>query len=251
MLVKYWMRTPAVTVDADARLAEAERLMHRQGIRMLPVVAGGRLVGVITRAALERILAGGPETAAGPERAAAVAGIRVQRAMILDPVRIPLYHTVEEAAVALLENGVRAAPVTDPAGGVAGVVSATDLFRALAQMIGVRRKGIQVALRTTDRPGAVQEVADRIQGHRGRIVSILTRRGASGDEDMEVYFRVRGLERGAIHRLMDSLRALARVAYVVDHEAAEREIASETPLGPTAAPGPQRSAGASEKGDYR
>ncbi len=251
MLVKYWMRTPAVTVDADARLADAEQLMHRHGVRMLPVLAGGRLAGVITRGALERAAAGDPEAAAPPGRAAAVLRSRVKRAMILDPVRFPLYHTVEEAVLVLIEHGVRAAPVTDPAGGVAGVISATDLFRALGLLIGVHRKGVQVALRAADRPGVVQEVADRIRRHRGRIVSLLTRRSGFGGEGLEIYFRVDGLAPVARNRLMKEMHAHAQVIYVVDHEAAEREIASQKTYGPTSAPNPERFGGTIEKGDNR
>lgn len=249
MLVKYWMRTPAVTVGADARLADAEQLMQRHGVRMLPVVAGGRLAGVITRGALERAAEGDPEAAAPPERAAAVPKSLVRRAMILDPVRFPLYHTVEEAALVLAERGVRAAPVTDPAGAVAGVVSATDLFRALTLRIGVHRKGVQVALRAADRPGVVQEVADRIRCHRGRIVSLLTRRGGFGDEGLEIYFRVQGLAPVARERLMNDIHMHARVIYMVDHETAEREIASDPPHGPTPSPSLKPLGGAIEKGD--
>ena len=39
---------PLVTIDLDATTAEAARLMREHGIRRLPVMKGGALVGIIT-----------------------------------------------------------------------------------------------------------------------------------------------------------------------------------------------------------
>ena len=39
---------PLVTIDLDASTAEAARLMREHGIRRLPVMKGGALVGIVT-----------------------------------------------------------------------------------------------------------------------------------------------------------------------------------------------------------
>ncbi|MEY9877577.1 CBS domain-containing protein [Streptacidiphilus sp. MAP12-33] len=41
------MSEPVVTLDAEADLAEAYRMFRRSGVRRLPVVSGGRLVGLL------------------------------------------------------------------------------------------------------------------------------------------------------------------------------------------------------------
>jgi CBS domain-containing protein len=48
------MTIPAVTVDAEASVAEAARLMVDQGVKRLPVLAGGGLAGIVTRADVVR-----------------------------------------------------------------------------------------------------------------------------------------------------------------------------------------------------
>lgn len=48
------MTIPAVTVDAEASVAEAARLMVDHGVKRLPVLAGGKLVGIVTRADVVR-----------------------------------------------------------------------------------------------------------------------------------------------------------------------------------------------------
>lgn len=44
------MTSPAITIDPDATVVHAARLMRRHGIKRLPVVdAGGRLIGIVSR----------------------------------------------------------------------------------------------------------------------------------------------------------------------------------------------------------
>ena len=50
------MTSPAVTVGPDATVAEAARLLHRHGIKRLPVVdPAGPLLGIVSRADLLKV----------------------------------------------------------------------------------------------------------------------------------------------------------------------------------------------------
>jgi CBS domain-containing protein len=49
------MTTPAVTVEADATIPAAARLMLEAGVSRLPVLRVGILVGIVTRADLVRV----------------------------------------------------------------------------------------------------------------------------------------------------------------------------------------------------
>jgi CBS domain-containing protein len=46
------MTSPAVTIDPDATLAETARYMASHGVKRLPVLAGGELIGIVSRADL-------------------------------------------------------------------------------------------------------------------------------------------------------------------------------------------------------
>ncbi len=52
------MSSPVITVEADASVEDASRIMARKGIRRLPVIEHGELVGVIS---IRNILTGEPE----------------------------------------------------------------------------------------------------------------------------------------------------------------------------------------------
>ncbi|MGQ9773558.1 CBS domain-containing protein, partial [Chloroflexus sp.] len=48
--IRYWMRTPAITINLAAPLSEALALMREHDIRRLPVVVDtGELRGIITQ----------------------------------------------------------------------------------------------------------------------------------------------------------------------------------------------------------
>jgi CBS domain-containing protein len=51
------MTTPAVTIEPQRSVAEAARLMVERSVNRLPVVSGGKLVGIVTRADLVRAFA--------------------------------------------------------------------------------------------------------------------------------------------------------------------------------------------------
>ena len=48
------MTAPAVTIDAEQSVAEAARLMVEHQVNRLPVIAGGKLAGIVTRADIVR-----------------------------------------------------------------------------------------------------------------------------------------------------------------------------------------------------
>mgnify|MGYP000465639266 CR=1 FL=1 len=54
MLSKNWMSKPAVTIDANASMYDAIKLLKNHNIKMLPVMATGTLVVIVTDRYLKR-----------------------------------------------------------------------------------------------------------------------------------------------------------------------------------------------------
>ena len=48
MLIKDWMAKDVLTVDENTSLMRATRIMKENGIRRLPVVSHGKLIGIVT-----------------------------------------------------------------------------------------------------------------------------------------------------------------------------------------------------------
>jgi CBS-domain-containing membrane protein len=117
------MTSPAVTIGPDASVAEAARLLHRHGIKRLPVVdPAGPLLGILSRADLLKVFL--------RSDAAIAAEVRRQvlvRAMWIDPDTVAV--EVRDGVVTLTGQLERRSliPITvDLVRGLDGVVGVVD-----------------------------------------------------------------------------------------------------------------------------
>ena len=124
------MRSPALTVSAQATLREAWQMLARHGIAQAPVVSvGGALVGLVARAGLMPVASLEPPSAASESARLA----QPVTAVMWSPVPSTAPDTdLRRVAALLLDTGLPGVPVTDGGGAVLGFVSRTDLLRALA-----------------------------------------------------------------------------------------------------------------------
>jgi acetoin utilization protein AcuB len=117
-------------VSSSSTLAEAHRLMREGGIRHLPVVDGGRLVGVVSQRDLYLL-----ETLDGIDLEAE----RVAEAMTPDPYACPPGAPLDQVALAMADRKLGSAVVVEQ-GEVVGLFTTVDALRALAGLVGRRRE---------------------------------------------------------------------------------------------------------------
>jgi CBS domain-containing protein len=127
--VQEFMSIAPVVVSSDRTLAEAHRLMRERGIRHLPVVDRGRLVGVVSQRDLYLL-----ETLKGVDPGSET----VREAMAPDPYAVPPDAPLEAVAAEMAENKYGCAVVADR-GSVIGLFTTVDALRALAAVVGRRR----------------------------------------------------------------------------------------------------------------
>ncbi|AEB11231.1 CBS and ACT domain-containing protein [Marinithermus hydrothermalis] len=166
MLVRDVMHSPVITIAADATLAEANEVMWRQGIRHLPVMDQGRLVGILTdrdiRLATSRLA---PVPFTETARVEAVMTAPVLTADPLDP--------VEEAAQVMRQHKIGSLPVLEGRE-LVGIVTGIDLLDALIKMTGAAKPSGRLEVRLPDEPGRLAELT-RFLADRGlNIHSALT-----------------------------------------------------------------------------
>lgn len=224
MLVANWMSKNVITVNEDDSMQDAMKLMKQHTIRMLPVLKGGKLVGVVTDRDLKRASASDATTLDVHEMLYLISKIKVASIMSKNPISVSPDLTVEETAEVLLANKISGAPVVDAAGKVVGTITQTDLFRVLIALTGVGKRGIQFAFQIEDRPGSIKTLADPIRNHGGRMVSILTSYDNVPEGFRKVYIRMYGIDRAKLASLKEELKKVAKLLYIVDHRENKREI---------------------------
>ena len=227
MLVKNWMSKKVITIDADDSMQDAMGLLKEHGIRRLPVMKKGKLVGIVTDRDLKKASASDATTLEIHELLYLLTAVKVKDIMTKDPITVPPDYTVEETAQVLLEGKISGAPVVDHSGKVVGVITQSDLFRVLISLTGIENGGIQFGLQVEDRAGSIKEVADIVRQYGGRMVSILTSYDQVPAGYRNVYIRMHSIDRAKIEELNDALSQKASLLYRIDHRENDRKIYSE------------------------
>jgi CBS domain-containing protein len=120
MKVRALMTTEPVTVEPGATLGEVAMLMKQEDCGSIPVVEGGRLIGIVTdRDIVIRGVAAGtdPKTQ------------RVSTVMSADPVTVSPDDDVSEAEQIMADRQIRRLPVVEK-GSLVGIIVTAQIARA-------------------------------------------------------------------------------------------------------------------------
>jgi CBS domain-containing protein len=114
------MSARPVTVPHDAPISRALGVMRAQGFHEIPVLRHSRLVGMITIEGIAR-------------RVSRALATKVEHLLVVPPL-VTSSTPYTEIAEALFTSGLRAAPVVGHRGELLGIVSRTDLVKALPNL---------------------------------------------------------------------------------------------------------------------
>jgi acetoin utilization protein AcuB len=127
MLVANRMTKEPVTVEPVDLLIRASHKMQAGGFRRLPVVAGGKLVGIITERDLREHR--------GHLEHTKINGVMSENLLTVSP-----GTTLEEAAQIMLKRQIGGLPVLDE-GRLVGIITASDVLNAFLDVMGAARGG--------------------------------------------------------------------------------------------------------------
>jgi len=128
-----WMTRNPYTIGEDASLIEAIHLMKEKNIRRLPVIKGGRLVGLVTDRMLKEFT---------PSKATSLDTWEVHFLLsktpikeVMNPHPITALPSLElwQAAELFLEHRLYGLCVVDKDGALVGIMSVGDILRAVVK----------------------------------------------------------------------------------------------------------------------
>ena len=224
MLVKDWMSRKVVTVNVNDSMQHGINLLMEHNISMMPVMEDGQLVGIVTDRDLKR---------ASPSDAVMLdiqrilyllSKLEVGAIMSRYPITLSPDHTMEEAAEIMLSNRISGAPVLDENKNIVGMITKSDIFKAMMSLSGLSHRGVQFGFLLDDRPGSIKDVSDVLRSFGSRLVSILTSYEKAPEGYRFVYIRVFNVDRDTLPALKEKLMAMAKLLYIVDHRENIREI---------------------------
>ena len=203
MLVKDCMTSNPVTIGPDMPVAEALSFMRQKNVRRLPIVSKKRkLIGIISE---KDLLYASPSPATSLsvyEVGYLLSKLKVEEIMAKDVTTVAPGAPLEEAARIMADGQVGGLPVMD-GDRLVGIITETDIFKTILEMMGARQAGVRLTLHLVDEPGALSRITGSIAALGGDIIALGTFHQLDGGGAMMV--KVRGVERDALVNAMEAI----------------------------------------------
>ncbi len=172
MKVKDRMTVDVKTVTLDTSITEAFRIMKENNIRRLPVMQGKELTGIVTLTDLNR---------ASPSAATSLSihelNYLLAKTKIKDIVprkqqvfTVSSQNYIETAAKIMRQHRISGLPVIDDEQ-LVGIVTETDIFDALIDILGVKQPHSRIDLYVPSGPGSLAEITGIIANHGINIIN--------------------------------------------------------------------------------
>ena len=199
MLVRELMTPNPVSVHPDTSVPDALRLMRERKVRRLPVVDGhGRLVGIVSDKDLLYASPSPATTLSMWEIPELLGKLKIEKVMTRDVVTVSEKTPLEEAARLMADKKIGGLPVMQGPD-LVGIITETDLFKSLLELLGGRRSGVRLAVAVPAVKGELSKITTAIFNAGGNIVGIGMKGilGSYGDT-AEVVLKVQDVERDAL-----------------------------------------------------
>jgi acetoin utilization protein AcuB len=174
MLVYERMSRHPMTVSPNTPVEQALKRMRDQKVRRFPVVDDeGALVGIVSD---KDLLYAAPSPATSLsiyELHYLYSRITVSQVMARDVITVEESDPIEEAARIMVDNKIGGLPVMRE-GKLVGIITETDIFKTLMEMMGARDSGVRLTLLTPEIKGQLAALTGAVAELGGNIISLGT-----------------------------------------------------------------------------
>ncbi len=209
MFVSKRMTPNPVTIPPTMTVSDATNLMKSNKFRRVPVVDNGKLVGIVTDRDL-RAVAPSPATSLSVfEINHLLAKMLVREIMKSPVITINVGATVEEAALVMYNHKIGGLVVVDYHGAVVGIITETDIFKCLVDVMGLTEGRTRLTLEFQDKIGVLADISAVFKELGINILSMATYNTDDGSAEMVIRADVKDVK-----PLVDRLAA---IGYPVTH----------------------------------
>ncbi|MBW1998721.1 MAG: CBS domain-containing protein [Deltaproteobacteria bacterium] len=214
MQVQNWMTSDVITVNEDTPVIKISKILEENDISHLPVIAEGKLAGIITDHEVQEAVPSKSTTLSAHELHHLLAETKARDIMKQNPITIEPEETMEIAAVEMLKHKIGSLPVVGGKGELLGIITKMDVFRVLISITGIYQGGVQFAFKLEDKPGSIKEACDVIRKWGGRIISILSTRDKAEEGYRHTFIRTKGVPDENLPGLKRDLEKEFRLLYM-------------------------------------
>ncbi len=204
MLVKNRMTTDVVTLSPDQTLLKAMTVMRQKGIRRVPIVLEGKVVGIVTEVDIRKAGASDSTTLSIFELHYLLDQIKVGSFMSKKVITVSPEDFIEVAAKEIYDHKIGALPVVAQ-DQLVGLITRNDILETFIEVLGINEPSVRVEVELENRTGSLADTAKIFKDLGLYLVSVVTLPQEEGKKTRATVFRVRPTDE---KKLKDYLRTV-------------------------------------------
>ncbi|HZK34115.1 MAG TPA: CBS and ACT domain-containing protein [Bacillota bacterium] len=200
MFVKNKMTRNPHTISPDYTIPDAHETMMQHGVKRLPVMKNGRLIGIVSK---EDIQSASPSKATSlsvGEITYLLAKTKIKHVMSKTIITISQNALLEEAATLMRDQKVGFLPVVED-GKMVGVITESDIFDSFIELLGFREQGTRLTIEAVDEPGIMSNLTSIISKFGANISRVAVYRGQHGKSAIVV--GINSMDTGEIEKSIE------------------------------------------------
>lgn len=175
VFVKDIMTQNVRTINQNQTLLELQGLMRNENLRRIPVVNdAGQVVGIVTNTDVRQASPSEASTLSRYEASYLLSRIKVKDVMTHNVKTVFDHADLADVAALMYQDRIASVPVLDENGNLCGIVTDTDVFRALVDIFGLSQTATRITLDVSDKPGVLAELGKLFADRGINIISLVT-----------------------------------------------------------------------------
>lgn len=185
MFVKNKMTSNPFTISPAQTIPDAQEIIKANGIKRLPVVDNGKLVGVVSKSDIVKVSPSKATSLSMGEITYLLAKTKISSIMKKNPLTISPNALLEEAATLMRNNDIGFLPVMDGEK-LVGIITESDILDSFIELLGFREPGTRLTIEAEDAPGILSKLTSIFAKFEANITHVAVYRGTLGKSNVVV-----------------------------------------------------------------
>ncbi len=185
MFVKNKMTSNPFTISPTQTIPDAQEIIKNHGIKRLPVVDNGKLVGVVSKGDIVKVSPSKATALSMGEITYLLAKTKISSIMAKNPVTVSPNALLEEAAILMRDNDIGFLPVVEN-DKLVGIITEGDIFDSFIELLGFREPGTRMTIEVDDAPGILSKLTSIFAKFEANITHVAVYSSAFGKSNVVV-----------------------------------------------------------------
>lgn len=205
MLVGERMTRNPVTILETASIDDGIHLMRERRVRRLPVLdSSGKMVGIVSDKDLLHAAPSPATSLSVYELHYLLARLTIKQVMSSPVISVTAETPIEEAAAVMADHKIGGLPVVE-GGALVGIITETDIFKILVELLGARQPGLRVTLAVRDAKGTLANITQALAAQGANIISLVAYEGV-GEFDSRITIKLSEVDADTVRRVLTDLK---------------------------------------------